>query len=115
MLGLLRMPCGIYSHGQEHQRHHNEQDSNDSFHSYNPRNSWISCLIRRCRSTIPTVMAMTARHPPASRWRLVLPALEINHPNKLISVTTITPSQNLRYAICSLATSISDIIPNPSD
>jgi len=36
-------------------------------------------------------------------------ALEISHPNKLISVTTITPSQNLRYAIYSLATSSSDM------
>ena len=40
-----------------------------------------------------------------------LVALERSQPNKLISVTTKIPSQNLRYAICSLATSSSDLNP----
>ena len=40
-----------------------------------------------------------------------LGALERSQPNKLISVTTKIPSQNLRYAICSLATSSSDLNP----
>lgn len=55
------------------------------------------------------VITTTATSAPTTLWVGAEPALETSQPTKLMSVTTTTPSQNLRYAICFFALSSFDM------
>src|SRR6266853_3135878 len=65
--------------------------------------------IRRWRKTMPRVKATTTTTAAQSKRGVAVSTLETSQPNVLISVTRSIPSQTLRYAIFSFATSSSDM------
>ena len=93
---LLNVPSGVECHKSEGERNGNQHDGGKNFHDYNSSNEAMWRSIRRCTLKPDRVMITTVATAPKTLCVGAEPGLEISQPTKLMSVTTIMPSQNLR-------------------
>jgi len=99
---------GVQSHEGKRRRNRKQHDSRNHYHGYISPTASMSRSTRRCTAALDAVMTMIAATAANTVCAGAEAALETTQPTKLISVTTITPNQNLRYAICSFALSSLD-------
>ena len=71
-------------------------DADENVHGYNFPIRSIRRSICRCTITMPIVTRATVMTASATKIGRVPSAAEASQPTKLISITTIIPSQNLR-------------------
>lgn len=73
-----------------------QDDAGENFHSYNLPIWSMRRSIWRCKAKMPKPSTTTPTAAKDHKAGSEVPAVEISHPTKLMSVTTIIPCQNLR-------------------
>ena len=84
--------------GDADEKHHDGQndDTDENVHGYNLPICSIRRSIWRWRRKIPKLNTMIPTMAKTNNAGVAVSTVEASHPTKLMSVTTIIPSQNLR-------------------
>ena len=99
----LRSPNSVQRQISQKTTRSHQNHSHHDFHNQGSEISAILLSILKCSAQHANAMDISATIPPIKRYHGAASRLVRSQPTKLMPVTTIIPSQSLRYDNCSLS------------